>query len=178
MAILVIELYVTPLGVQCQIKASPKHAPCLAFNSGGKPEIHWLPSQRTRFQFQSLNLSPLCSGCIVWTLVISVGCSMLGFCAASGLCLLLCTCHNHRTDYQIIKKKKMYTFSFLVRLSIFRLSVSQRESEDADLKEEGVEDDLRLLLFLDLYLLLDWSLLEIRPEREVCKVCCPISVCC
>ena len=36
----------------------------------------------------------------------------------------------------------------------FRLSASLRESEDADLEEEDVEDDLRLLLFLDLCLLL------------------------
>ena len=34
--------------------------------------------------------SKVCSGCgIVWTLVISAGCSMLGFCVACGLCLLL-----------------------------------------------------------------------------------------
>ena len=39
----------------------------------------------------------------------------------------------------------------------------------ADLKEEDVEDDLCLLL-LDLCLLLDWSLLEMHQEREVCKV--------
>ena len=33
--------------------------------------------------------SKVCSGGIVWTLVISAGCSILGFCAACGLCLLL-----------------------------------------------------------------------------------------
>ena len=42
------------------------------------------------------------------------------------------------------------------------------ESEAVDLEEEDVEDDLRLLLFLDLCLFLDWSLLELHPEREVC----------
>ena len=45
------------------------------------------------------------------------------------------------------------------------------ESEDADPEEEDVEDDLCLLLFLDLCFLLDWSLLEICPEREACEVC-------
>ena len=60
----------------------------------------------------------------------------------------------------------------------FRLSASLRESKDAGLEEEDVEDDLGLLLFLDLCLFLDLSLLEIRSEREVCKVCYPISSCC
>ena len=94
----------------------------------------------------------------MWTLVISVGCSILEFCAASGLCQLLCICHNHGTDYQIMKKKKkIYIFfSFSCEtVWIFRLSASLRESEDAELEEEGVEDDLRLLFFLDLCLLLD-----------------------
>ena len=49
-----------------------------------------------------------------------------------------------------------------------------RESEDADLEEEDVEDDLHLHLFLDLCFLLDWAFLEICPEREVCEVC-PLS---
>ena len=66
-------------------------------------------------------------------------------------------------------------FSFLVRLSGSLDFLFLCKSEDAHVEEEGVEDDLRLLLFLDLYLLL--VLLEIRPEREVCKVCCPISSC-
>ena len=39
-------------------------------------------------------------------------------------------------------------FSFPETVWIFRLSVSLQESEDADLEEEGLEDDLRLLLFL------------------------------
>ena len=158
------ESHATPLGVQCQIKASPEHAPWLAFNSRGKSlknsfialskdQVSISESEPESF----VELCKVCSGCIVWTLVISVGCSILGFCAASGLCLLLCICHNHGTDYQIKKKKekKMYIFfSFSCEtVWIFRLSASLRESKDADLEDVDVED-LRLL-FLDLCLLLD-----------------------
>ena len=94
----------------------------------------------------------------MWTVVISVVCSILGFCAAIGLCLLLCICHNQGTDYQTIKtKKKMYIFfSFSCEtVWIFRLSAALQKSEDANPEEEGVEDDLRLFLVLDLCLLLD-----------------------
>ena len=180
------ESHATPLGVQCQIKASPDHAPRLAFNSRGKSlknslialskdQVSISESEPKSF----VEFCKVCSGCIVWTLVISVGCSILGFYAASGLCLLLCIYHNHRTDYQIMKKKMYIFFPFSCEtVWIFRLSASLRESEDADLEEEGVGDNLRLLLFLDLCLFLHWSLLEIHPEREACKVCCPISSCC
>ena len=44
---------------------------------------------------------------------------------------------------------KFFSFS-CETVWIFRLSASLRESDDADLEEEGVEDYLRLLLFLDL----------------------------
>ena len=56
-------------------------------------------------------------------------------------------------------------------MDLFDFLLLLRESEDSDLEEEDVEDGLRLLLFLDLCLFLHRSLLEIRPEREVCAVC-------
>ena len=48
-----------------------------------------------------------------------------------------------------------------------------QESEDVDLEEEDVEDDLRLLLPSSSWtcFLLDWSLLEICPEMEAYEVC-------
>ena len=153
----------TPLGVHCQIKASLEHASRLAFNSRGKSLKNSLIALLDQVSISEsepesfVELCKVCSGCIVWTLVISEGCSILKFCAASGLCLLLCICHNHGTDYQIMRKKKMYIFfSFSCEpVWSFRLSASLRESEDADLDDEGVEDNLRLLFFLDLCLLLD-----------------------
>ena len=104
----------TPIGVQCQIKALLEHAPRLAFNSAGKSlktSLIVLSKDQVSITESEPESFVECSGCrIVWTLVISAGCSILGFCTASGLCLLLCICHNHGTDYQIMKKKKMYIF--------------------------------------------------------------------
>ena len=106
------------VSVQCQIKALPEHAPRLALNSGGKS----LKTSLIALSKDQVSISEsepesfvehckICSGCrIVWTLVISAGCSILGFCAASGLILLLFICHYHGTDNQIMKKKKMYIF--------------------------------------------------------------------
>ena len=73
------------------------------------------------------------------------------------------------------KKIKLYFSSPCENFLIFRLSATLQESEDVDLEEEDVENNLCLLFFLDSCLLLDWSLLETHSEREVCKVCCPIS---
>ena len=55
------------------------------------------------------------------------------------------------TIYQILRKKKkrkVYIFSSCEKyLDLFNFLL--RESIDADLEEEDVEDDLRLLLFLE-----------------------------
>ena len=69
----------------------------LGHNSGGKSlktslialsKDHFSISESEPESF--VERCKVCSGCgIVWTLVISVGCSILGVCAACGLCLLL-----------------------------------------------------------------------------------------
>ena len=66
--------------------------------------------------------------------------------------------------------------SFLVRM-FGHYILLLREYEAADLEEEELEDDLRLLLFLDLCFLLDGSLLETLPESEVCEICLLLSAC-
>ena len=120
-AILVMESHETTLGVQCQIKTLPEQAPRLAL--GRTPEASPKTSliALSKDQVSISESEPesfvehckVCSDCgIVWTLVISAGCSILGFCAACGLCLLLLYLLNHGTDYQTMKKKKMYIFSF------------------------------------------------------------------
>ena len=53
------------------------------------------------------------------------------------------------------KTKKNVFFSYKNVWIFFDFLLLLRESEDADLEEEAVEDDLRLLLFLALCLLLD-----------------------
>ena len=122
-AILVVESHATPLGVRCQIKALPEYAPRigLGHNSVGKNlktslialanyQVSISESERESF----VERCKVCSGCgMVWTLVISTGCSTLGFCAACGQCLLLLYLHNHRTNYQLMKKKeKIYLFFY------------------------------------------------------------------
>ena len=125
----------------------------------------------------------VCSGCgIVLTLVISSGCSILGFCAACGLCLLLFIFHNHGTDYQIMKKKKKkYIFFSLscenvwIFLTFCFFCKSLKRPRRGGCRGRSTSPPLLGFMFTSRLILPGNTS---REGKSVKSVCCPISSCC